>query len=302
MGWCDQGVSAIAADADLQIYLKKINRAPLLDADQEKDLARTIHRAADLAEDFAAGKCSLAEKEEAEIAGNESREQMVEANLRLVVNIAKKYSRRGMPLSDLIEEGNLGLIRAVEGFDPDHDTRFSTYASWWIKQAIKRSLINSVQPIHIPAYMVEMIAKWRQARNRFQDQHGRLPTLQELSKAMTLPERKVRIIRRAVKALTSSAQLPDASDGFTLSDVLADQKTPLPEEALFSASDSELIHNMLDQIDEREATILRMRFGLDAGEGMTLKEIGKQIGLTRERVRQIEGEALRKLNDLLSNR
>ena len=128
-----------------------------------------------------------------------------------------------------------------------------------------------------------------------------MPTLQELSKAMTLPERKVRIIRRAVKALTSSAQLPDTSDGFTLSDVLADHKTPPPEEALFSASESELIHNMLDQIDEREATILRMRFGLDAGEGMTLKDIGKQIGLTRERVRQIEGEALRKLNDLLSD-
>jgi RNA polymerase primary sigma factor len=280
--------------------LRQINQAPLLSADDEKDLARTIHRAEEMSDKFADGECTLAEKEEAEEQAIRARERMVKSNLRLVVNIAKKYAKRGMLLADLIEEGNLGLIRAVEGFDPDQNTRFSTYASWWIKQAIKRSLINTVQPIHIPAYMVEMIAKWRQARNSFQEAHGRQPTLQELAEQMRMPERKLRIIRRAVKALASATQSPDDDGRQLLTEMLADEKTPQPQDAVFSESESELIQGLLGEIDEREATILRMRFGLDDGESMTLKEIGAKIGLTRERVRQIETEALRKLNELIN--
>jgi RNA polymerase primary sigma factor len=253
-----------------------------------------------MGERFGLGECSLAEKEEAEEQATIAREQMVRSNLRLVVNIAKKYAKRGMPLADLIEEGNLGLIRAVEGFDPDQNTRFSTYASWWIKQAIKRSLINTIQPIHIPAYMVEMIAKWRHAQNDFREQHGHSPSLEELSEHMRMPERKLRIIRRAIKALASSAQTPEEDGRPLLSEMLADEKTPPPQHAVFSESETELIQGLLNELDDREANILRMRFGLDDGEPMTLKEIGKRVDLTRERVRQIENEALRKLNELIN--
>jgi RNA polymerase primary sigma factor len=294
-------VRAIAVESGLQLYLRQINKAPLLTAEDERRLASCIRRAQRKAEQFTHGQCSLAEREEAEREAAVAREQMVKSNLRLVVNIAKKYGKRGMPLNDLINEGNLGLMRAVEGFDPAQNTRFSTYASWWIKQAIKRSLINSVQPIHIPAYMVEMIARWRQAQDAFMEEQGRQPSIQELAEYMKLPERKVRIIRRAVKAFTSPTQSADDESGMSLPELLADEKTPPPDKAMFSEAEADMIQKMLDSISEREAAILRMRFGLGDGEPMTLKDIGKQIGLTRERVRQIEGEALRKLNELINS-
>lgn len=291
----------IAAErSGLQHYLQQINEAPLLTADEEKMLGACIQRAKDIDELFRDGECTYREKEEAEAEANVARERMVRSNLRLVVNIAKGYAHRGMMLADLVEEGNLGLLRAVEGFDPAQNTRFSTYASWWIKQAIKRALINSVQPIHIPAYMVEMVAKWKQAQKEFQDREGRSPTMKELSVALGLPEKKVRIIKRAVKAISSPTQTEDAETGMSLSEMLADQKTPAPDEAVFSESESEMLQRLLDQIDEREATILRLRFGFDDGESLTLKEIGERIGLTRERVRQIERDALAKLNALIA--
>ncbi|MCZ6698632.1 MAG: RNA polymerase sigma factor RpoD/SigA [Planctomycetota bacterium] len=290
----------MTVEVGLQQYLKQINESALLSADDEKELACTIARGAEAAGRFPRREITLQEKERLEYEGNQARERMIRANLRLVVNIAKSFTNRGMPLADIIEEGNLGLLRAVEGFDPDMGARFSTYASWWIKQAIKRSLINTVQPVHIPAYMVEMIARWKQAHSKLQEALGRAPTIQEISEKMQLPERKVRIIKRAVRAFSAPTQTHGNESGASLLDMLPDEKTPSPDQVAFNEAESATIQSLLDALDQREATILRLRYGLGDDEPLTLKEIGKEIGLTRERVRQIEHEALGKLQVALS--
>jgi len=292
-------VGTIAVDTGLQVYLRQINEAPLLTAEQEKHFAGVVRKGQSMAECFARGEVTLDEREKAEAAAALARERMVKSNLRLVVNIAKKYAKRGASLNDLINEGNLGLIRAVEGFDPGQNTRFSTYASWWIKQAIKRSLINGDKPVHIPAYMVEMISRFRETREQFIETEGRPPTLPELAERMKMPEVKVKHIRNAVKAVSAPTQDFDGADGHALTEGLPDPRTPPPEEALLNESETEKIVAILSDLDERESKILRMRYGLDGGEPMTLKEIGAAIHLTRERVRQIEGEALRKIKEHL---
>ena len=260
----------------LQLYLRQINEVPLLTADDEKTLGWAIIN----------DNCPRA------------RERMIRANLRLVVSIAKNYSGRGLPLQDLIEEGNVGLLRAVEGFDPAQGARFSTYASWWIKQAIKRALINAVQPIHVPAYMVELIARWKQASQKLERELGRPPGLQELADEMQLPLKKIRIIKRAVKAFRAPSQTPldDNGEPMSLGDLVSDEKETPPDECVFRDDELKTIRRLLDAIDEREARILRLRFGLDGQEPLTLKQIATEIGISRERVRQIADEALRKLN------
>src|SRR5438105_1385899 len=160
--------------------------------------------------------------------------------------------------------------------------------------------MNTVQPVHIPAYMVEMIARWKQAQREFHERNGRTPSIQELAEHMQMPERKVRIIRRAVRAFSAPTQSNTGPEGISLSEMLPDDKTPAPDDQVFSENEARTIQSLLNQIDEREATILRMRYGLDDREPMTLKEIGATIGLTRERVRQIEAEARKKLSDLLA--
>ncbi|HUW55722.1 MAG TPA: RNA polymerase sigma factor RpoD/SigA [Planctomycetota bacterium] len=262
----------------LLTYLREINRVPLLTADEEKSLATVIR------------------DDQADIeARKKAREQMIRANLRLVVNIARSYLNRGLTFMDLIEEGNLGLLRAVEGFQPAQGYRFSTYASWWIKQAIRRALINKVKTIRIPAYMVELIAKAKSVEAEMKTRLGRSPTITEIALEMDLPREKIAMMRRAAgTAAQSASQGPESSPG--LSEMLADEKTPMPDEALFGEQEKETIHKLLDSIDVREAKVLRMRYGLGGEEPKTLKEIGEILGLTRERVRQIENEALKKLN------
>ena len=264
----------------LHLYLRQINEAPLLDAEQERELARRIIN----------DGCP------------DARERMVRSNLRLVVAIAKHYVNRGLTLLDLVEEGNLGLLKAVESFDPSQGARFSTYGAWWIKQAIKRALINAGQPVHIPAYMVELISKWKRAHRELEEKLGRNPTLEELAEEMQIPLKKLQYVRRAVRAFQRPAQTVTDSDGqpMLLEDLLADERTASPEESFFAADELNTMHQLLDAIDDREATILRLRYGLDGQEPLTLKEIGAQVGLTRERVRQLEIQALRKLNERLT--
>jgi RNA polymerase primary sigma factor len=266
-----------SAQSPLETYLREINETALLSAKEEKELAYQI------------------------IAGSgEARERMVRANLRLVVNIARSYTGKGLALQDLIEEGNLGLLRAVEGFDPGMNTRFSTYASYWIKQSIKRALVNSAKTIRIPAYMVELLSKWRRATAQLNDALGRPPTQDEVAKALELPKKKLNIIKKAIKIYNATPQTDQPEAGWTLGEMLTDERTKTPDAEMVMSDDLVQVLQLLEKMDKREATILRMRFGLDAEEPKTLKEIGEALGLTRERVRQIESEALARLAESLN--
>src|SRR3989442_357995 len=259
----------------LETYLSEINETALLSADEEKLLARRI--------------------EEGDIA---ARDHMVRANLRLVVNIARSYTGKGLGLQDLIAEGNLGLLRAVEGFDPTRETRFSTYASYWIKQSIKRALVNTAKTIRIPAYMVELLAKWRRAPTKLTDELGRPPTHEEVAKSLNLPKKKLAIIKKAIRVYNAAPQTDQPETGWSLDEMVMDGNSKSPDLEMVESDDLKHVLELLDKMDPREATVLRMRFGLiENEEPKTLKEIGESLGLTRERVRQIESEALAKLSE-----
>ena len=279
-------------------YLREIGRVPLLAAAQEVELAQAIVRGRRALEELANTRLSRARRLELRrqaAAGEKARAHMIEANLRLVVSVAKKYVNRGLSLLDLIEEGNLGLMKAVEKFDHTRGFKFSTYATWWIRQAITRAIADQSRTIRLPVHIVEKIGRLRAILPRLEQELGHAPTPHDLSRALGIPAERVTEILLAGRATMSlETPLGDQDDGL-LGDVVADRRSEEPSEVTDRRLLRSEVNTLLSELSARERCILELRYGLGARDPLTLQEIGAEIGLTRERVRQIEGEALEKL-------
>jgi RNA polymerase primary sigma factor len=266
-------------DAALAAYLQEIGKHPLLDREEEQALARRVAQG-----------------------DPDARERMTLSNLRLVVSIARAFTGRGLELPDLIEEGNLGLLHAVERFDPERHLRFSTYATWWIRRAIRRALNSSARTIRIPTYMVEIVAAAKHIQAALRARLGREPTISQVAEQLALDGPHAHLLQRVLDTETTSIY-DDPTNGArseaTLAAVLSDRTSEPPDKTVFDRIQWETLEQMLQAIGEREARILTMRFGLSNDAPMTLRETGSRMGISRERVRQIEKRALQKLKEAM---
>ena len=258
----------------LNMYLKEIRQFPLLSVEEERELIDRIGH----------GDMS-------------ARDRLVESNLRLVVSIAKKYQNNGLTLMDLIQEANIGLLIAVEKFEPERGYRFSTYASWWIKQTISRALDNKSKLIRLPAYVVEGVNKMKNVERALTIALGREPTLEEVAKEMGLDEAKVKKLRESSKEISSLDVAVGDDDEATMGELIADTSSLTPEESMENQTRTEVLDTILGTLEDREGDVIKYRYGLMDGEPRTLEEVGQIFGLTKERIRQIEAKALRKLRN-----
>jgi RNA polymerase primary sigma factor len=263
-------------DSAIKLYLREIGQVKLLTPQEEIVLAARIKRG-----------------------DKKAREQMIKANLRLVVKIARDYEGIGLPLLDLISEGNIGLMKAVERFDPSKGGKLSTYGSWWIKQSIKRALANQSKTIRLPVHLVDKISKMRRTAMHLQEELGREPTDDELAAEMDMPTSRVTQMRLAsIRPASLAAPIGD-EDSNNFAEVVQDENAYTPYEQLEDKTVTGMLQEMVTRLDPREATILRYRFGLDGGSERTLEEVGEKFGVTRERVRQIQNIALRKMRKMI---
>ena len=258
----------------LNMYLKEIRQFPLLSVEEERELIDRIGR----------GDMS-------------ARDRLVESNLRLVVSIAKKYQNNGLTLMDLIQEANIGLLIALDKFEPERGYRFSTYASWWIKQTISRALDNKSKLIRLPAYVVEGVNKMKNVERALTITLGREPTLEEVAKEMGLDEAKVKKLRDSSKEISSLDVAVGDDDEATMGELIADTSSLTPEESMENQTKAEVLDTILGTLEDREGDVIKYRYGLMDGEPRTLEEVGQIFGLTKERIRQIEAKALRKLRN-----
>ncbi len=290
----------VAIDDPVKVYLKEIGRVPLLTPEEEVNLALTIKAGSEAKEKYDADPDALSEEEKAACLkaikkGVAARKRLSEANLRLVVSIAKRYVGRGMQFLDLIQEGNLGLIKAVEKFDHTKGFKFSTYATWWIRQAITRAIADQARTIRIPVHMVETINKVKKVNSQLLHEQGKEPTAEEIAERLEMSVDKVREIMRVAQEPVSLETPIGEEEDSHLGDFIPDDEAPVPAEVASHTLLREQLSEVLDTLTEREEKVLRLRFGLVDGRPRTLEEVGKEFNVTRERIRQIEAKALRKL-------
>jgi RNA polymerase primary sigma factor len=291
-------LSNVPIDDSVGLYFREMGQQSLLTAEEEVNLAMEIEAGRAATESLKNDEVSLDERDKLEIVqeiGDAARAHLIRANTRLVVSIAKKYRGRGLQFLDLIQEGNVGLMKAVEKYDYRRGNRFSTYATWWIRQAVTRALANHGRTIRIPAHLGGRISKLYQIAQELEQEYGRQPTAEEIAKFMELPADRVRwMLRTSRQPVHLERPVGDESDA-ELGDFIEDVEAPPPAEAVANQMLTEELGDILDQLTPREARILRLRYGLQDGESRTLKEVGEMFGLSRERIRQLEKEALRKL-------